>query len=128
MRLRLPSAVALVLVLSLGGCHLRCRSIVTTLYLGRAIPGGGEVSEAELRRFLDDEVVPRFPDGSTLMPAEGRWRSDSGEAVSERSAALQLIHCADDATDARVRDVISAYRARFRQESVLWTETPARVR
>src|SRR5262249_4797549 len=37
--------------------------VADRLYFGRAIPGGGSVSDAAWTKFLEEVVTPRFPEG-----------------------------------------------------------------
>ncbi|MBV9833354.1 MAG: DUF3574 domain-containing protein, partial [Alphaproteobacteria bacterium] len=75
------------LVLTLGGCATApppaapsaCRAPLKAmtqvdLYFGRNIPGGGEVSDAQWRQFLDEVVTPRFPDGLSVLDVYGQWK------------------------------------------------------
>jgi hypothetical protein len=89
------------------------------LYFGRGLAGGGEVSDSAWQRFLEGEIMPRFPDGLTLVEATGQWRSHAGPIVRERSWVLVLYHPADEAAARMVEAVVAAYKAAFAQEAVL---------
>ena len=93
--------------------------IRTTLYFGLGRPKGA-VSELEWQIFLRDEVTKRFPEGFTVLEAEGQWRTPAGSIDHERTKVLLLVH--PDTTQARqwVQEVIASYRRAFEQESVLW--------
>lgn len=95
------------------------------LYFGRGIPGGGEVSDAQWRQFLDEVVTPRFPDGLSVLDIAGQWKSTrTGTIARERAKRLTII-VPDAATAAtNVEAVKAAYKQRFRQESVLQAEQP----
>jgi len=105
---------------------------VVRLYFGRSIPGGGEVTEREWRRYLAEEVSPRFPDGLTAIDAQGQWRSD-GVLENEDSKVLLLLgplHGTEHMPTLTVADreerisaLVEAYRQRFRQGSVLRIDT-----
>jgi hypothetical protein len=95
-----------------------------TLYLGRNRPDGGRVDDAEWQRFVDDVVVPRFPDGFTVVEASGHWRSGSGAIERERSMLLIVLHGGDPASSAAMAAVAAEYRQRFRQEAVLHERGP----
>ena len=90
-----------------------------TLYFGRRIPGGGYVDDAAWRSFLDEAVTPRFPDGLTVAPATGQWRGADGRVVAEPTQVLILLHAGDAASRDRIAAIVSDYRQRFAQESVL---------
>ena len=94
------------------------------LYLGRSIEGRDAVTEQDWERFLHEAVVPRFPDGFTVLRGEGRWRgADTTEA--ERSFVLEIVHAGDSTASARVLEVAREYRVRFRQQAVLRVRTAA---
>ena len=88
------------------------------LYFGGDIPGGGKVSRAMFRRFLNATVTPRFPDGVTVTEVTGQYRYRNGRIVVEPSRMVTVL--AKDAEDAgrKVDDIIVAYKKKFRQESV----------
>jgi hypothetical protein len=91
---------------------------VTELYFGRNIPGGGEVSDAGWRGFLDEVVTPRFPEGFTALDGEGQYQMSDGTITRERSKVLVVIAKGGDA-DSRLAEAVAEYKRRFRQESVL---------
>ena len=97
-----------------GTAHVR-----TTLYFGLTRPTG-RVSEDEWRAFLRQQVTPRFPDGLTVWEAQGQWRRSDGRIGRERAKVLLLVH--DDTVLARATlgELVTAYKQRFEQESVLW--------
>src|SRR5688500_6141680 len=53
------------------------------LFLGQNIGTTGRVSDEDWRRFLADEVTPRYPDGFTVLEASGQWRDPMGTVISE---------------------------------------------
>jgi len=98
----------------------------TELYFGLSIPGGGEVSDDDWRQFVAAEICPRFPDGFTVLEANGTWRSDAGTMVGEASRVLLLLH--SGSRDAAELDAIrDAYIHRFNQKSVMRVDQPAQV-
>lgn len=102
------------------GCRLDEQRLVRdTLYFGQSIPGGGEVSESEWNAFVASQILPAFPNGFTLLDGTGYWPDTQGQPASEASHILIVDHGDDAAQDARVRNVIAAYRTRFHQEAVL---------
>lgn len=102
------------------GCRLDEQLLVRdTLYLGRSIPGGGEVDAEAWRQFEADVLLGAFPRGYTVLDATGRWRGADGALVGEASRVVIIVHADDSASEATVRDVVARYRSTFRQESVL---------
>jgi hypothetical protein len=101
-------------------------AICDRLYFGRAIPGGGEVSEAQWHAFVATEIAPRFPNGFTTYRTAGHWRGDGGAAVSEQTMIVEIVHDAyDTAADRALDEIARAYRARFSQDAVMRVRTPA---
>ena len=121
--------IAVVLMCALGGCaesdRPACRAGLAPvqrvdLYFGRAIAGGGMVSDGDWRRFLDEKITPRFPDGLTVTDVSGQWRGQSG-IVREPAKHVTIIVSTNDAT--KLDAIRADYRAQFHQESVLLIET-----
>jgi len=97
------------------------QATVAEAYFGRSAQGRGEITEEEWRAFLADTVTPAFPDGLTALDGAGQWRNAEGRILQERSKVLVLILPGQDAATARarLRPVEEAWKARFRQQSVL---------
>lgn len=82
------------------------------------------MSDEALARFIAEEVVPRLPDGFTLMEGTGFWHDrDSGGTIRERTVILVVLHT--PAERGTVADIAAAYARRFGQQAVLRVETPA---
>jgi hypothetical protein len=94
-----------------------------SLFLGRNIAGMGEVTEYQFRDFLRDVVTPRFPDGLTVLDATGQFR-DGARIIRERTKLLILLVPDAAAVKGKVEAVVRRYKKRFRQQSVLRTESP----
>jgi hypothetical protein len=103
-------------------------ALLDQLYFGTARAQGATVSEAEWSTFAGEEIAPRFPQGYTLLEAQGQWRGADGAVVAEHSHVLQVAHPADAASAAALRDIADRYKARFAQEAVLQVGTPACMR
>ncbi|GGC50691.1 DUF3574 domain-containing protein [Chelatococcus reniformis] len=94
---------------------------VIEMVFGRNVGPAEAVGERAFARFIDDEVVPRFPGGLTVLDAAGYW-TDAGRPARERSKVVVIAVPTDPplAADAdSLRAVATAYKARFRQKSVL---------
>jgi hypothetical protein len=133
----LRAAVTLTLVLALaGGARaqlLDCRggqrpTEVAELLFGRNIGSRLGVSEAAWRRFVDREIVPRFPDGLTVFDASGRWRDRrSDRLVREPSKIVEIVLPGTPDDIARLNEIAEAYKRRFKQQSVGVIVRPACV-
>jgi membrane protein DedA with SNARE-associated domain len=101
--------------------------IRSELFLGQARHAGQPISDEEVSAFVDKEVVPRFPAGTTQIAASGTYGSRFGGVIHERSRLLTILHPVDPVSKAMVHDVAELYRSRFQQEAVLVTMAPALV-
>jgi hypothetical protein len=119
-------ALAAIGLLVLAGCA--ARHVADRLFLGREIPGGGVVSEAEWDAFLDEVVTPRFPEGLTVWRADGQWLDAQGLTVQEPVMVIEVLHPADAEADAAIAEIANEYRRRFRQEAVLRVTVEAEMR
>jgi len=102
------------------------RMVCDTLYFGMSRPKG-EVSEEEWGEFLKTVVSPRFPDGFTIHDSHGQWREKSGRILRERTKVLQIVHRPSAKNEQALREIISGYKLRFEQESVLRVRSFVRV-
>jgi hypothetical protein len=120
---------SLLLALTLAGCATApvgpaCpagqeRMRTAQLFFGRSIAGKGSVSEADFRKFVDEEMTPRFPDGLTVLDAGGQWRGDENRLIREASKVVLIVLPPKRGAADRLQAVRAAYKARFHQESVL---------
>ena len=101
----------------------------TELFFGTAKPDG-VVTEGEFRAFIDHEVTPRFPDGLTVLEAEGQFRGENGVIVKEHSFVLILLYPVEDfkASSRKINAIRQEYKNQFQQESVLRVDDPLAVR
>ena len=95
--------------------------IRTELYFGRNIPTGGRVSESDWQKFVDEVVTPRFPDGLTVLDADGQWRGKDGSIAREESKVIVLLYPRKDrkAMNAKIEEIRAEYKKRFAQEAVM---------
>jgi hypothetical protein len=94
------------------------RATTVELLFGRNIGSQLGVSEADWRRFVAEEIAPRFPAGFTVLDGAGQWRGDDGTIVSEPSKLVVIVAVAPEARP-QVEAVRAAYKERFAQEAVL---------
>jgi uncharacterized protein DUF3574 len=130
-------ATALTLVLALAGGAdaqlLDCLggqrpSQVAELMFGRNIGSRLGVNEADWSRFVDREIVSRFPNGLTMFNAAGQWRDEAtNKIVRERSKVVQIVLPGQVEDIARLNEIVAAYKRRFKQHSVVMIVRPACV-
>ncbi|QUD88630.1 DUF3574 domain-containing protein [Phenylobacterium montanum] len=92
---------------------------MASLYFGLSIKGAPDLTDEQFADFLDREVSSRFPDGLTVLAAQGRWRSDSGKMVKEPSKLVQIVLSGKPDDLAKLDAVREAYKREHHQESVL---------
>lgn len=136
--MRIPYSIASLLLLGvmLGGCACPRGGedawSQSMLYFGMSRPDGSQVDEAAWKRFVDEQITPRFPDGLTWFPARGQYRGSDGELVREPTMVLLIVYprsprSATREADARLKAIARAYAEQFDQESVLRTDSAATV-
>ena len=89
------------------------------LFFGQQIDGKPTVSDADFHRFVEDELTPRFPDGLTVLNADGQWRASGNPLVRDASKVVLIVLPARGDASSRIEAVQGAYKRRFRQDSVL---------
>lgn len=89
------------------------KGIETRITFGRDIPGGGEVSTAEIEKFLTD-IVDKLYDGYQIGYSSGVWKG-------EREKTWYILHVSPFQSIERkiALDIANQYKLRFKQESVL---------
>jgi hypothetical protein len=126
--MRGAGGILIALALALAGCagvrQPACpagqeRLKTAQLFFGQQIGGRPSVSDADFRRFVDDELTPRFPDGLTVLDAGGQWRAADNPLVRAASKVVLIVLPAKGDASPRIEAVQVAYKKRFRQDSVL---------
>ncbi|WHZ22366.1 MAG: hypothetical protein OJF47_001478 [Nitrospira sp.] len=93
-------------------------TVTDSLYFGTAKPGG-VVSQEEWAAFVNDTVMPAFPEGFTSWSATGQWQMASGRIEQEPSYVLQLTHEGSRAKETAVQHIVAKYKNDFQQEAVM---------
>lgn len=121
----------LLLAAALGGCVTTKPPIAAAcgmgqerlrtaqLFFGRNAAGKPAVSEVQFRKFVDEEVTPRFPDGMTVMDGGGHWRGEENKLIREAAKVVLIVLPKGRDADSRVEAVRNAYREWFHQDSVM---------
>lgn len=97
------------------------------LFFGQNIGGKPGVSNADFRKFVDEELTPRFPNGLTVMEGGGQWKGEENKLIREAAKVIVLVLPNGPEANRKLEDVRKAYKARFHQESVLLVTQPACV-
>lgn len=121
----LISAVLAILIACCSGCSGLTGPagdpgwVASEIYMGRNIPGGGEVSEEQFSDFLATQVTPAFPAGLTVHDAYGQMQDSSQQIIKQKTKVLLLVHEDSAACSDAVKKVILAYRSRFGNPQVM---------
>ena len=129
-RATLPMLMILALPLTIGcaavkhappGCSpLFEDAMVTEVYFGLSGPGGRAIPKKDWQAFLKSDVVAAFPDGFTVIPAQGYWRGKGMNVTAqENSLVLKIIHPAGAAALKKLSGIAKSYARRFEQQAVL---------
>ena len=103
------------------------RAETVELVFGRNQGDHLAVNEDDWRRFIDEEVTPRFPDGLSVMDVQGQWRAPGGMLVREPSKIVYLVLDGGPDDPAKITHIRDSYKQRFRQKSVLLVSQKACV-
>jgi hypothetical protein len=100
-------------------CAVGAPRVVAQLFFGRNAKDRAPVTEAEWQGFVDSVVTPQFPDGFTVLDAQGQWRNPQTGAIVREAAKVIVVAVPRDAPiRARIDAVAQAYKQRFAQQSV----------
>ena len=122
------------LALGLAGCAIapkpacpagQAQLRTAQLFLSAKPPA--KISDKDIRRFVDTEVTPRFPDGVTVVDGGGQWRGAENRLIREAAKVVMIVLPEKGDPAARVEAVRAAYRSKFRQDSVVVMPPPACV-
>lgn len=99
--------------------------IQTELFFGLTTQHGVPIPESQWAAFLDHNITPRFPDGLTVLAADGRWKDTNQVLHAEQSRLVIILYPTADAydVDKRIRALTSEYIKQFDQESVLRSDS-----
>ncbi|MBV1837630.1 DUF3574 domain-containing protein [Acetobacter estunensis] len=94
-------------------------SLQVTLMFGMMRSDGSPVPESAWQAFLRTDITPRFPDGLTVLPAQGQWRERTTGAIQSEPSRLVWIVTSDTTNlPQRLEAIRAAWRSRFDQQSV----------
>lgn len=116
------------LVLALAGCTTvgapYCPAGQTPLrtaqlFFGREIGDQPSVSDADFRKFVDEELTTRFPDGLTVLDGGRQWKGKENRLIREAAKVVLIVLPRGSNPQAKLEAVQQAYKAKFKQQSVL---------
>ena len=109
-------------------CRIGKPQQVAELMFGRNVGARTAVSESQWGRFVDREIMARFPEGLTVYTTAGQWRDRaSNKIMREPSKVVQIVLPGHDDDMTRLSEIAETYKARFKQHSVITIVRPACV-
>lgn len=92
---------------------------VAELYFGGNVGSRVGISEGEFNRFVASEITSRFPDGFTVLNAQGQWRDPQRMTLAREASRMVIIAFSEgSADDGRLQKIMEVYKDRFNQKSV----------
>lgn len=79
----------------------------------------GQITETEWQDFLENVITPRFTAGLTVLDAKGQYLNAAGILIREPTKLVILIHANGPKEQQFIQEIITEYKKRFDQESVL---------
>lgn len=121
--------LVLILLIMMAGCAVINNQgwQQSTLYFGMSCPDSSLVSINEWQQFVDTEISAEFPDGFTIINANGQWSKESGDIAREPSRVVVILHPGSRDTKEKIAKLRKSYKRRFSQESVLLTTQSIKV-
>ncbi len=98
----------------------------TELYLGQNLGGTRSIAPDKWDSFLDRVVTPKFRKGLTVIQAYGQMQHESGSIEKQTTLVLQIVHPADEASEAAIQEIIKAFRDKFRGAQVMHLSSPVK--
>jgi hypothetical protein len=110
------------------GCPVGQHRLRTAqLFFGQRSEGRPWVPEPQFRKFVDEELTTRFPDGLTVLEGGDRWKGDENRQIREAAKVVLIVLPKDGDAQPRLDAVRAAYKAQFSQDSVLRITEPSCV-
>lgn len=115
-------------VLTLGGCATLDAPAcpvgqepmrTAQLFFGQNIGDKPGVSDAAFRKFVDEELTPRFPAGLTVLDGGGQWKGAEDKLIREAAKIVVLVLPTNGEGSRKLNEARKAYTQRFHQDSVL---------
>ena len=100
-------------------------TLKSEIYFGLRLAEGRTVSEDDWNKFLTEIVMPRFPDGLTVIDGVGR-SANAAKAVNP-TKILVLVHPNVGDAPQRISEIKAEYRKRFGSSGVFHTDMPVRI-
>jgi hypothetical protein len=85
------------------------------------------MSELALRKFVDEELTPRFPDGLTVVDGGAQWRAPEDRMLRDAVKVVLIVLPSSGRALHKLEAARTAYHVRFHQEPAVLIKPPACV-
>jgi hypothetical protein len=121
--------MAACIIAVLGGCAVQTGGScagglgapveVFTLFLGKSVPGRGELTDNEWRTFLDTAVTANLPNGYTVLDGNGGWMNPVTHQTLKEGTKVLLVALPETPDSlAAVNRIRTAYQVQYQQQLV----------
>ena len=121
--------ILICMIASLGGCAMTegqtCAPgwgppvVVFTLFLGKAVPRRGDLTDQEWMSFVDSTVTSSLPNGYTVFDASGGWMNPMTRQTIKEDTKVLLVALPDVPESlAAINRIRTAYQIKFQQQLV----------
>jgi hypothetical protein len=97
------------------------------LYFAGMFGPASKISDIQFRKYVDEELTPRFPDGLTVLDGGRQWRGEENKAIREAAKVVLIVLPKAHGAQSRINAARSAYWSRFHQDAVVEVMPPACV-
>ena len=98
--------------------------VKSELYFGARVADGKLISPEAWTAFLAEVITPAFPDGLTVIQANGQMRSSDGVIRRQPTWVVVILRPTGPLEDQRIRSVISNFRSRFNDAELMRVDIP----
>ena len=106
-------------------CAVGDAMVETQLFFGMSKPKGGTVSTRDWDGFVAREIMPRFPEGFSVLDGAGFWLDGATQkTIAEKSKVVVRLHSPSAEANGAIAAIIDAYKIKFEQEAVLRVDRP----
>ena len=94
------------------------------LYFGARLANGTLITPVAWEAFLAEVITPAFPDGLTVVQANGQMRGADGVIHRQPTWVVVILRPVGSLEDQRIQAVISSFRGRFQGAELMHVESP----
>jgi hypothetical protein len=94
------------------------------LYFGAQLANGNLISPVAWETFLAEVITPTFPDGLTVVQANGQMRGSDGVIRRQPTWVVVILRPGGSLEDQRIQSVINSFRSRFKGAELMHVEIP----